>query len=295
MRFCLCILVILSSPVFAADLERHVFRVAGHDLVVWQKNAVHEKARVLLLHGRTWSSLPNFDLQVEGVDVSFMDLLNEQGISVMALDARGYGATERDQTGWLTPNRAANDVTAIVNQLSSQESGELHLFGWSYGAMVAQLVVQADPALVHSVTLFGYPFDPIRHISAEDQIYAATPPRVRNTIKAARSDFIVPGAITEKVIAAYAAAAVKSDPHRVDFRALHEWSILDARKMKTPFLLIHGEQDPLALTDVHAQLFQVAPVSRKRWVVLPGGGHAALLESPRHEMVRAVSDFILER
>ena len=42
-------------------------------------------------NGRTWSSVPDFDLQVPGESLSFMDGLNALGYAVYALDARGYG------------------------------------------------------------------------------------------------------------------------------------------------------------------------------------------------------------
>ena len=89
---------------------RHDVVVDGHHLAVWEKRPAQARAAILLLHGRTWSSLPNFDLQVSGEQRSFMDALVEAGFDVFALDMRGYGATPRDATGWLTPNRAMADV-----------------------------------------------------------------------------------------------------------------------------------------------------------------------------------------
>ena len=71
-------------------------------MTVWHKqdkNNVDSSKQILLLHGRTWSSLPDFDLQVEGEKLSVMDNLAELGFSVWALDARGYGETPRDKSG----------------------------------------------------------------------------------------------------------------------------------------------------------------------------------------------------
>ncbi len=38
--------------------------VDGHPMAVWSRTARHPKGVILLLHGRTWSALPDFDLQV---------------------------------------------------------------------------------------------------------------------------------------------------------------------------------------------------------------------------------------
>ena len=88
-------------------LERREVRADGHPLSVWSKRPpTVAKGAIVLLHGRTWSALPNFDLHAAGQRVSLMDALVARGYAVYALDARGYGGTPRDSTGWLTPERA---------------------------------------------------------------------------------------------------------------------------------------------------------------------------------------------
>ena len=53
---------------------KHDVVVDGFHLAVWQKKPPQAaRAIMVLLHGRTWSSLPNFDLQVPGEKRSFMD------------------------------------------------------------------------------------------------------------------------------------------------------------------------------------------------------------------------------
>ncbi len=292
------VFTLATSLGFAAERERLIVEADGHPLTVWLKRAKNERAVVLLLHGRTWSSLPNFDLQVPGESLSFMDGLNERGITAYALDARGYGATNRDDTGWLTPDRAATDVATVLGYISSHgvisdHRDKPHLFGWSYGAMVAQLVVQKAPDIAASVTLFGYPFNPDRHLPSPDDRDPVTPLRAINTESAAGSDFILPGAISARAIATYVDAALAADPVRVDFKGLNEWRRLDAASIRTPMLVIHGEADPLTLLSQQSNLMTGARSARKRWIVLPGGAHAALLESSRQEMLNAVAEFVL--
>ena len=138
----------LVFPELAAartELLQHTVEVEGHPMALWKKRASKPKGTILLLHGKTWSALPDFDLQVTGENLSFMDGLVEKGYTVYALDGRGYGGTPRDHTGWLTPDHAAQDATAILTWIKSRNGIASHLFGWSYGSMVAQLVVQRLP------------------------------------------------------------------------------------------------------------------------------------------------------
>ena len=103
---------------------KHDVVVDGHHLAVWQQKPAQPRAAILLIHGRTWSSLPNFDLQVPGERRSFMDALADAGLDVFAVDLRGYGATPRDPSGWLTPDRAVADVHAVVAWIQQQRSAQ---------------------------------------------------------------------------------------------------------------------------------------------------------------------------
>jgi len=283
---------VLANSAAPAELHQHQVLAAGHPLTVWEKSPLQPTAVILLLHGRTWSSLPDFDLQVEAESLSFMDGLNALGYAVYALDARGYGATPRDSSGWLTPDRAARDATLVIEWIKTRVDLDVHLYGWSYGSMVSQLVVQRAPNKVQSVMLFGYPFEPARHLEDPAFKYPVQPPNETNTAANAASDFIVSGAISEAAIAAYVEAALAADPHRVDFKNLHEWAELDPSLITTPTLLLQGEFDPLAAPADLPAFFTRIKTANKWWVVLSGGDHAALLEKPRGKMLQAIDSFI---
>ena len=240
------LLCYFSIAVAALEPARHYVDSDGHPMSVWEKSAVKPRATILLLHGRTWSSLPDFDLQVEREDLSFMDGLTGMGYRVFALDARGYGGTPRDASGWLTPQRAAADVANVLRWIKQRTESEMHLFGWSYGSMVSQLVVQRDPGIVASAILFGYPYNPERYIITGEEVYPDKPPALPNTALNAASDFVTPGSISRTAIDTYVERALEADPVRVDFKDLHHWLELDAGKVKTPILLLKGEFDPLA-------------------------------------------------
>lgn len=258
-------------------LESHSVSVDGHPLRVWEKSPPEPRSRLLLVHGRTWSTRPDFDLQVPGEERSLMDGLVLLGVAAYGVDLRGYGETPRDESGWVTPDRAAADVAGVLEWLASldPEAPRPYLFGWSYGAMVAQLVAQRRPDLVSGLILFGYPVRPGIDRASEEP--AEEPPREATTALAARSDFIVPGAISERAIEVFVKAALAADPVRADWRQLDQWQALDGASVRVPTLLLEGHHDPLALDDVHQQLFARLDTPDKAWVVIPGGDHAAFL------------------
>ena len=208
----LCFLFIRAS-LYGAELEKHTVMSGGHPLTVWSKTVANSKANIILHHGRTWSSIPDFDLQVPGEDLSLMDGFNAAGYSVWALDARGYGETPRDSTGWNTPDKAAQDLASVLTWLADKNHEKTHVWGWSYGSMVAQLTAQRYPENILSVTLFGCPVKPGREYVNSS---VETPPRIATTAESAASDFLVAGSISQNAIDVYVAEALKADPVRAD-------------------------------------------------------------------------------
>lgn len=258
----------------------------GFALTMWRKTPAQPRRAVLLIHGRTWSGRPDFDLQVPGEARSFMDALVAQGYAAYALDLRGYGATPRDATGFLTPERAAADVAAALRTIG----GKPALFGWSRGSMVSQLTSQQHPELMSALILFGYPFDPDRKVP--EQADPEAPARTPTTPEAAAEDFIAPGVISKRAIAAYVQAAVAADPVKSDWRREHEWNALAPEAVHVPVLLLQAELDPLARSDAHARLFTRLRGCDREWVVIPGGDHAALLEDTAPRMIAAIRAFL---
>lgn len=258
----------------------------GFQLSMWRKAPPRPRRAVLLIHGRTWSGRPDFDLQVPGERRSFMDALVAQGYAAYALDLRGYGATPRDATGFLTPERAAEDVAAALRAIGDRPA----LFGWSLGSMVAQLTGQRHPELVSALILFGYPFDPDGKVP--EQPSPVAPARKPTTAENAASDFIAPGVISRKAIDAYVRAALAADPVRMDWRHDTEWNALSPAAVRVPVLLLQAELDPLAKPGAHARLFAELGTADRQWVVIPGGDHAALLEDTAPRMIAAMQAFL---
>jgi len=287
----IALLSLLAGPsaAAAATLERHTVTADGHPIALWEKSASGATEAVLLVHGRTWSALPDFDLQVEGEDLSLMDDLVENGYDVFALDLRGYGETPRDASGWLTPDRAADDVAIVLSWIADQADRAMkpHLFGWSMGSTISELAVQRHPGLVSSLTLYGYWRDLETAIPADEP--GIVPRREKNTAAAAASDFITLGSISQKAVDAYVAAALAADPVRVDVRMADQYNALDGARIHVPTMVIAGEFDPLAPAANLARLFLSLGTGHKQYVSVPGGDHAAFLETPHayfvHELV----------
>jgi pimeloyl-ACP methyl ester carboxylesterase len=278
--------------VFGQAPIRHTAEVDGHPIAIWEKAGPNSKGVIVLVHGRTWSGLPDFDLQVPGEDLSLMDGLIDAGYATFAVDLRGYGGTPRDETGWLTPDRAARDLKAVLERVWDRtgRGDRPILFGWSYGSMLSQLTVQRWPELVSALVLFGHPGTNVRNLSAGED--PAEPPRVTNTAEAAASDFIIPGSISQAAIDRYVEVALEADPVRVDWGRLHEWSELDPAKVTVPTLLIQGEHDPIAPTEAQAPFFAGLGTGDREWVTVPGGDHAAFMETPRAYFLDAMVGFL---
>jgi alpha-beta hydrolase superfamily lysophospholipase len=275
-----------------AELVRHEVVSDGHPMAVWEKSPPDPSAIVLLVHGRTWSTVPDFDLQLPGEERSLMDGFVGMGLSAYGVDLRGYGETPRDDTGWNTPSRAAADVENTLRWLRTRHPDTpVHLFGWSLGSMVSQLAAQQSGELIDRLVLFGYPYRPgaTREIETPDGPPAMAP----TTAEAAASDFILPGSISEAAIDAYVAAALEADPVRSDWTAGHEWNALDPAAVTVPTLILQGEHDPLSPASSVSILFDGLGTGDRAWVVVPGGDHAAFLETPRAYFLSALESFLL--
>lgn len=280
-----------GPPAASPTREVHSVDVEGHPFAVWQKGETGRQGVVLLVHGRTWSTVPDFDLQVPGEDLSLMDGLIDGGFVTYGVDLRGYGETPRDPSGWNTPSRAAEDVAAVLSWIGGRHPGTpVHLFGWSLGSMSSQLAAQRYPERVDRLVLFGYAGRPGSTRPVEEP--EGQPARAPTTAEGAASDFITPGSISQLAIDTYVAAALEADPVRTDWTAGHEWNELDPAAVTVPTLILQGEHDPISRSESQALLFEQLGTSDKAWVVIPGGDHAAFLESPRPYFLAALTAFL---
>jgi alpha-beta hydrolase superfamily lysophospholipase len=280
-----------NSTPLESTLVKHTVLSDGHPMAVWEKKADSDKGVILFVHGRTYSSIPDFDLQVDGEDLSLMDGMIEQGYSTYAVDLRGYGETPRDSTEWLSPDKAAKDILNVLNWISEvNDNRKVHLFGWSMGSTSTLLATQKDASDIASLTVFGYwqdldvkiPESP-RDIQLQKEV---------NTVEHAASDFITPGNISQKAIDTYVKMALEHDPIKVDWRFVNQFNSIDPSLINTPVLILQGEFDPISPTDRQVKLFTRLKTADKSWIVISGGDHAAFMEAPRKHFIHSFSSFI---
>lgn len=265
----------------------------GHPLAVWSRVPSSPRAAIVLVHGRTWSSRPDFDLQVPGLQRSVMVSLAARGLAVYAVDLRGYGATPRDRSGFLTPLRAAADVVAVLQWVAARHPSlpPPALLGWSLGGAVAHLASQLPDARLSSLVLFGYAFDPDTKFARLPE--PETPAMTKTTRADAEADFISPQVTPRAVVDAFVQQALASDPVRVDWIREDEFNGIRVEKGTVPTLVIHGARDPGMRDEVTARFVARMTAPHRQWTILPGGDHAAQLEDTHEAFVDAVAGFIL--
>jgi alpha-beta hydrolase superfamily lysophospholipase len=273
------------------ELIQHTVDSDGHPMAVWKKGTKNSKGIILFVHGRTWSAVPDFDLQVAGEDLSLMDGMVAKGYTTYAVDLRGYGETPRDRTEWLTPNIAAKDIQNVLRWISKQhQNKKVHLFGWSMGSTSSLLATQQNSEDIASLTLFGF----WKNLDYKIPTRKKSPVlrKTVNTAKNAASDFIVPGSISKKAVATYVKMALESDPIKVDWKNMNEFNDIDPSLIVTPTLILQGEFDPIGPTDIQAKLFTRLKTADKSWSVISGGDHAAFMETPRTAFISVFEAFI---
>ena len=100
---------------------------------------------LLLLHGRTWSSVPVYHLMGrqqqdndhDGKDasLSLMEALyNTHNIQPYALDFRGFGGTPKDGSGFVEPRRCVSDVVSVLNWMDERGRRKTAMDGASAAA-----------------------------------------------------------------------------------------------------------------------------------------------------------------
>lgn len=284
----------LSSTPSSPELQRlTVTADDGHPLAVHARVPAAPWAAVVLVHGRTWSGLPDFDLQVPGGGASLMAALAAAGVAAYAIDLRGYGQTARDPTGFTTAAQATADLAAALRRVAREADPKVRpaVLGWSLGARVVALTAQRHPDLTSAVVLYGSPCSDPNAPPRAARRQPTVPARRPTTEAAARSDFITPDAIDPAVADAFVRAAVAADPIKADWRDVDLWSTIDLRRFTAPILVIHGDRDPgVDAACLRARLAEATVPTAL--VVLPGADHVAHLERVGPRFVAEVVGFL---
>jgi pimeloyl-ACP methyl ester carboxylesterase len=262
------------------------------NLYVWEKRPEKFDAKRLtdsgriavLAHGATTPGRVGFDLQVEGVagpTHSLMDHLASHGFDVFALDYQGYGRSQSPTCGrCVTTEVAANDINAVVDYVRSLRGvKQVYLLGWSWGTVTASLYTMNHPDRVRRLVLYAPPVwrGPLPMGVPAGEFRPVTE-------KAAR-DLFTPGAADTAAIEAFVAQRMPFNraPNGVLVDLFTRMPLTDPKKISVPTLVILGEKDrltPVSQTDLPAFFADLAN-GDKQLSIIPGGGHALMLEAPR--------------
>lgn len=293
-----CLLVLAFGGIAVAsqsraEPERLTVQSDGHPIAVWVRRPPQPKGAVLFVHGRTWSGRPDFDLQVPGLRRSVLESFVAQGFAAYAIDLRGYGATARDATKFLTPRRGVADIANVLEWIARQHASlpKPTLVGWSRGGAMAGMVAVKTPGLLSNVVLYGFVFDPDLSFAELDESLLK-PNMDKNTREAAASDFISPKVTPRAVIDAFVAQAMKADPILADLKNDSEFNDFKPGSLGTPTLILFGSEDPGVAIEDAGKMFAKIAAPDKQMIVLPGADHAAHLEDTHDAWVAAIVNFI---
>jgi pimeloyl-ACP methyl ester carboxylesterase len=147
----------------------------GIKLFVREKRAEGMKATednvVLFIHGATFPSTPDFDLQYK--DYSWADWMVKHGYVVYMFDKRNYGFSSREKAMDEPPanNRPLSrsmfvirDIGAVVDHIRHKEHvAKVTLIGWSWGAMTGGYYTSLNPEKVRKLVLYAPLYDNPMH------------------------------------------------------------------------------------------------------------------------------------
>lgn len=278
---------------------------------------------ILLLHGRTWSSVPVFHLlggshgtvtttAAAAADTnhhhthhhesrSLMEALLAKGLQPYCMDFRGFGGTPPDETGCVEPYRCVQDAETVLRWISQRHNltaaqNPPALLGWSQGALVAQMAAQKSHPALSKVILYGSIYDPLIRYPREPLYSSHRPNRtvIYNQFDNAMEDFTVEGTIAPEPARLFAEAALLSDPVRAVWKNLYQFNNCDPARVHVPCLVVAGDQDPYAPLHVQQELFgNLARASDRTWCILSGADHAChLLDDGRFRLINTVVSFV---
>jgi pimeloyl-ACP methyl ester carboxylesterase len=275
---------------------------------------------ILLLHGRTWSSVPVYHLlggskqrETGEESRSLMETLLENGLQPYAMDFRGFGGTPLDATKCVEPYRCVADVESVLSWIAerhglrSEPVNGNHepalempaLLGWSQGALVAQMVAQKANPLLSKLVLYGSIYDPqVRY--PREPLYTTSPVTdtaasvIQNTADAAMEDFTIEGTIPHETAMRFAEAALISDPSKAVWKHLYQFNNIDPGRVHVPTLVVCGDQDPYAPLHVQGELFaNLGRGSDRSFSILADADHAVHLLDGRQRFSKIVSSFVM--
>lgn len=246
----------------------------------------------LLAHGAGTPGRVAFDLQVAGAPgpgYSLMDYLVDRGFDVFALDYQNYGRSEGHACGLcVTTQVAADDVNAAVDHIRKLRGvDKLYLLGWSWGTNVTGLFAMQHPEKVNRLVLYAPPvWTQARGKPPTEQFRQVTPADSRRLFEPSASDDAAVEAWVREV-----AHWGPRTPNGVRVDLTSRMPLTDPAKIAPPTMIILGSLDrltPVSQKELPA-FFASLPNADKQFIVVPGGGHALVVQKPRLRLYAEVA------
>lgn len=268
-------------------------------------------ATALFVHGRTFPSVPDFDLQVPGASstFSFMEYLARRGIHCWCFDHRGFGASWKPAEGSaFTAHERAKDLLAVVPAVQRQSPAPLTLVGLSLGCSAVAAAMKRHPRLASRVALLG---------PARWRGFATLEGRInwlRSVLKAGarKSTYITvhfaglekrlyvgeEARVSRAAFEAFVQRAIEADPEgpKDRIRALVSEIVPFAGRpsFQVPVLAVRGSDDDLATqADLDAVSRFVASPALLTTRVFPGRKHDLHLYNEHEDVFECLARFVL--
>lgn len=144
------------------DVERQSFKVAvpGGELFVWSVRPARHPGgpTVVFVHGKTFPSVPDFDLQVPGAAQthSYMEYLARRGVHCWCFDHRGFGASWKPAEGTLFTSRVrGRDLLAVLASVRRVSESPMTIVALSLGCATMAAALEQDPDIAERIVLLG--------------------------------------------------------------------------------------------------------------------------------------------
>jgi pimeloyl-ACP methyl ester carboxylesterase len=269
--------------------REHFTTVEGQKLFLWEKPRTGAPARgtILFVHGSSMASTPCFDLQAPGY-VSAMDFFAAQGFDCWCCDHRGYGRSYKGPEFLATIAQGADDLAAASQYIMREsDTGPLHVYGISSGALRAALFAERHPERVKRLALDAFVWTgkgsptlaqrreklpqwkastrrPINRafldsIHRRDNVYTANP------------------ALSEP----YAQAVLALDdsiPNGTYIDMCENLPVNDPAKVTVPTIIMRGQYDGIAAFADIVAFFTALPNADKELAVMPDIAHGSFTQ-----------------
>jgi pimeloyl-ACP methyl ester carboxylesterase len=269
--------------------EEHWTNKGDARLFLWEKRAPGgpKNGTILFVHGSSMSSQPTFDLHVPGrPDSSAMDYFAERGFDTWCMDMEGYGRSTKDRGVDATISEGADDLEAGSDYiLKTRNTGPLHIYGISSGALRAALFAQRHPERVRRLALDahvwtgeGSPTLADRRKKLPEYLKTKRRPINRAFVRSIfERDH--PGTADDNVIEAFADRILELDdsiPNGTYIDMCNNLPVVDPEKIKAPTIIMRGQYDGIASFEDLTRFFEKLPNPDKQFAVMPGIAHASI-------------------